>query len=161
MLPWTGLSISSFKSNRDSIFSSSSSESLKPSPSRNLMPLYSAGLCEALMTAPPSKSAGCNGITYSGSRDLTDRVNTPSCRRYFPAQSAYSIMCPEWRGISANSYLRLRIAPFQRKIEYARPSFRRHHPPVCLPDTVCAKHAPPLNFPIKTPLDHCNCEAVI
>ncbi len=40
-----------------SISSSSSSGSLKPSRLKNLMPLYSAGLCEAEITTPPSASS--------------------------------------------------------------------------------------------------------
>ena len=79
-----------------SIRSSVASGSFSPRPSKNLMPLSGAGLCDALITAPATKPSVRARYASPGVGTWpTSRTSMPT--EQSPAASALSSMRPERR----------------------------------------------------------------
>ena len=79
-----------------SISSSTASGSLKPSASKNLMPLYSGGLCEAEITAPPAALSSRTRSATAGVGMTPGRSAVPPAL-VMPATIAASSMSPDRR----------------------------------------------------------------
>ena len=77
-----------------SIADSASSGSFLPDESRNFMPLYSAGLCEALITAPPLRFNLWTAKLTPGV-GITPRRYTSAPADAMPAERAASSIRPE------------------------------------------------------------------
>ena len=106
--------------NISSMPASSSSVSLKPSPSRNFIPLYSAGLCEALTTAPPLNGPRRAALLTPGV-GMTPRSTASPPDEAMPAMSADWSISPESL-VSRPTAILGRSTPFSmRNTAYAEP----------------------------------------
>src|SRR3954451_17880301 len=100
------------RSSARSISSSASSESLKPSGPKNLMPLSANGLCDALSTAARSKPYACSSSGAAGVGSTPPSSASPPAAAT-PAATADSSISPDSR-VSRMTRTRGRAVPRSR-----------------------------------------------